>query len=343
MKTESLQREIDSLPGRYIALLADLCTQWGVSKTQLLAHSPLAQLDLNAADTRVSLAELNWFVARAIKLTRQPAFGIYAASALKLATHGFFGFAILSSATLADAADMLEKYALLQSGPFFIERAQQADEQILRLGCHSKPPAELDATYAEAFLLTIAYVAKDLVADPIDNFSIRLKAPLPDYYASLADSLPCPLQYGQTENELHFPTALLDKPIKHANPASFQLAKTQCEQTLQELSAHGQIENRVRALICSDLSQPPDLPAVAKQCHLSTRSLKRKLAECGTGYTTLLEEIRTAAAIRYFTDQQLSVKEVALRLGFSSTTNFSRAFKKWTGKSPRHYLKVAEH
>ncbi|HET8706227.1 MAG TPA: AraC family transcriptional regulator ligand-binding domain-containing protein, partial [Pseudomonadales bacterium] len=340
--TLSGETKINTLPGRYIDVLLELCERWGVNRTQLLARSPLAKLDLKSADTRISLSELNWFVQRAQQLCQQPALGIYAAAALKLSTHGFFGFALLSSATLAEALTLLDQFVLLQSGPFYFQREQQDSQQILRLRCREIIPAALENLYAEAILLTVAYIATDITEQPLRDFFVRLKSPQPAYYASLEKALPCPLDYGSNDNALHFPNYFLDFRIKHANEASFQLAKMQCEQTLKKLAAHDQIENRVRALLSCDLSRPPGLPELAEHCHLSTRSLKRKLAERGTGYTSLLEEIRMQAALSYFTEENLQIKEVARRLGFSSTTNFSRAFKKWTGKSPRQYRHSAE-
>ncbi len=339
MKKPRPSLEHDTLPARYVSILLDVCAEWGVTKEQLLAHSPLAALDLNAADTRISFTELNWFVARALKLTQQPSIGINAAAALKLSTHGFFGFAILTSATIADAVDLLEKFMFLQSGPFYIESSIEVEMQLLNLNCHELPPTNLDAIYAEAILLTIVYVALDLLDEPDIHFEIHIKAPTPDYYAAIAASLPCPIRYSQCENQLRFPVHYLNKKLKQANAASFQLAKTQCEQNLQELTTLDPLKNRVKALLSADLLLPPDLVTLAGHCHLSTRSLKRKLAEQGTSYNQLLEEIRKEAALLLLSEQKLSVKEVAQRLGFSSTTNFSRAFKKWTGHTPRHYFR----
>jgi len=333
---------INTIPGKYAVILITICERWGVNRKTLLVHSPLAHLDLDAPETRISFAELNWLVQRALALTQlQTKLAAQIVADLTHSSHGFFGSAVFSSATVADAVGLLEEFMLLQSGPFYLERQQEKEVQILRLGCHETVQPALERLYAEIILGTIASIAVKLVSQAPPGIAIHFRGPRPSHEENAAQTLPCPVLYGQSENALHFPSSLLALRLKFANPVSFQFAKEQCEQSIRSLRDHHPITNRVRALLANNLRQPPDLSALAHHCHLSTRSLKRRLAESGTGYTPLLEELRKNAALSYFAEQNLQVKEVAQRLGFSSTTNFSRAFKKWTGKSPRQFLKAA--
>ncbi len=71
--------------------------------------------------------------------------------------------------------------------------------------------------------------------------------------------------------------------------------------------------------------------------HVSERTLKRKLAADATTYSQLVAEERRALATRLLRSDELSIDEVAARLGYSDATNFTRAFRRWTGMTPRAF------
>jgi len=80
---------------------------------------------------------------------------------------------------------------------------------------------------------------------------------------------------------------------------------------------------------------------VARSLHVSRRTLQRRLAEQGTNYKTLFDEARRELALRYIGEQGMSIKEATYVLGFSEPSNFTRAFKRWTGASPSQYFEQA--
>ena len=70
---------------------------------------------------------------------------------------------------------------------------------------------------------------------------------------------------------------------------------------------------------------------------MSTSAIQRNLAWEGLSYTELVEEVRKALAEMYFKQRNLSLSEIAYLLGYSELSAFSRAFRRWTGHSPREY------
>ena len=70
---------------------------------------------------------------------------------------------------------------------------------------------------------------------------------------------------------------------------------------------------------------------------MSPRKMQRHLAEEGTSYKSLLNDARVDLARNYVREARLNVTEIAFVLGFADTSTFSRAFKRWTGMSPRRF------
>jgi AraC-like DNA-binding protein len=76
---------------------------------------------------------------------------------------------------------------------------------------------------------------------------------------------------------------------------------------------------------------------IANSMHRSSSTLQRQLQSEGTSYREILKETRFGLAKEYLRDHRYSHAQIAYLLGFSDQSNFSRAFKRWTGVAPRQY------
>ena len=79
------------------------------------------------------------------------------------------------------------------------------------------------------------------------------------------------------------------------------------------------------------------LEVVAERLGMSARTLQRKLHASGTSHQELLDEMRRDLAVRYLREPGMAVCEVAYLLGFSESSAFHRAFKRWTGTTPSEF------
>jgi AraC-like DNA-binding protein len=91
------------------------------------------------------------------------------------------------------------------------------------------------------------------------------------------------------------------------------------------------VESRMEAMLALG---PVRIDQVARALGCGRQTLYRRLKAEGVTFAEILDELRRRLALRFVREQGLSVKESAYRLGFSDPAAFSRAFKRWTGKSP---------
>jgi AraC-like DNA-binding protein len=103
---------------------------------------------------------------------------------------------------------------------------------------------------------------------------------------------------------------------------------------LNDLKSRIGIAGEIRALLLRNITNPPTLAAIAKVLEVSDRSLRRQLREQGISFRGLLDELRMQIALKYLRTTKLANEDIALALGFSDATNFRRAFRRWTNKSP---------
>jgi len=87
----------------------------------------------------------------------------------------------------------------------------------------------------------------------------------------------------------------------------------------------------------ANLSEFYDLRRIAASLQMTPRTLRRRLAGQRTSFTEILQKWRRRSAITLLRNKNLTVKNIAARLGYSHSSNFERAFKRWTGHAPGSY------
>jgi AraC-like DNA-binding protein len=96
---------------------------------------------------------------------------------------------------------------------------------------------------------------------------------------------------------------------------------------------------RVGALILKALSSGEvDQDRIARALNQSPSTLQRRLRAEGTNYQHLLDATRRELALHYLKDGRHSLAEITFLLGFADQSNFTRAFRRWTGETPRQFL-----
>ena len=83
--------------------------------------------------------------------------------------------------------------------------------------------------------------------------------------------------------------------------------------------------------------------SIAKELHVSPRTLHRQLQEEGASLQTLKDEVRRDRAVDLLNRTSKPIKQIALAVGFLNEKSFSRAFKQWTGTTPESIREKGRH
>ena len=149
------------------------------------------------------------------------------------------------------------------------------------------------------------------------------------------------LEFDAPFSYLHMPARTLQAACRFPDPISYELAVTELQQALACRADTPEFTRRVWALL-DDGSGARTIQSVADEFSMSSSTLKRRLAAEGTSFRELLQQSMVDRARKRLLDPSTSVGEVANELGYSDLTNFSHAFKKWTGSSPSHFRREHE-
>lgn len=127
----------------------------------------------------------------------------------------------------------------------------------------------------------------------------------------------------------------LELPIRTANPRLRAYFEKQCAAVQAEFAQDPPFAAQVRRQLSATMNgSHASMKEVATALSVTERTLHRKLAQEGTGYATLLDEVRHEFAERYLARKNLALAEIGFLLGFDDSSSFFRAFRRWTGTTP---------
>ena len=154
----------------------------------------------------------------------------------------------------------------------------------------------------------------------------------------------CPIAFDQPQLELHFPVDYLRLSVTNSDPALKQLLEQQAQTLLSVLPQQVDFFDRLQqAMVKSVQGGEPTLETVARSLAMSRRTLHRRLQERGLVFKELLKAIRYQLARQYLAERHLTLAEIALLLGYSEQSAFSRAFRHWSGTTPLHIASQHGH
>lgn len=321
----------------YARLLCAELRRRGITPEQMLQGVGLTWDALHTGQSFLSLAQLQRLVTQALALSGDAALGLSMGLSTEPSSHGAPGFAVASADTLGQVLQLLPRFSALRLN--LVSFALDAEPQAERVGLvlHERLPDPVLRAYVLGQVTGAVLRLMQSVTGQSAVPGLVLHWPLPE--GPEADALRRAIPSVRTAApvwRLSFPRSLLDLPTLAPDPEAHRLALQLCEQQLAR-SQQGNLAQRVRLRLLACEGRFPRVQAMAEAEQVSARTLIRRLGEEGTCYQTLLDHTRADLACWWLAQTRLPVEAVATRLGFADTSNFSRSFRRWVGKTPRDY------
>lgn len=324
-----------SLPAVHALHLAELLEDWGVPAARLFAGTGITDGQLSEPGARLPLSLMGKLTERARTLSGEPGLGMHLGLKMRISAHGELGMAAMTASTVREALDVAVQFSPLRTTAVALRVQEQGP--VAALAVEERVPLEpVRDVFMFALLIGIWQIGNALTGRELAG-DAELAFDEPPYFRRFAHFTPGTVRFNRPANQLVFPRSTLDLPLLMADPASQRVARERCVQALKALGHTGHLLTRVRALIPRRDRGTRSLGEVAAQVGMSERSLKRRLAEHGTSFTRLVDEHRRDTAMLLLSSDDLPIEAVADRVGYSDAANFTRAFRRWTGVSPRAF------
>ncbi len=333
--TAARRYAVETLSGHYLALLCQQAESQGLQPEQLLAGTQLTLSELEQPGCQVPLPVCATVFTNLQRLAPDPALGLHLGKLLNIRSHGFLGYALLSSRTVGEAADLAVRYFRTRTSLLEIRLFREGEMVVIQLD-ERVPLGPLQVLIFDALMSLFIVCGQQLTGRKF-NAEMRLAYPEHPHHAELRELLGERLSFDCAFTQVRFPRVGLQVSLGLPDPQLLEMAKAQCEAELQRLHDEGGLLPEVRRLTKQYLAEQASLERVAEALHLSPRTLRRRLVELGTSFQMILEQLRRGRAVELLLHSTMSVEQIAAELGYLDPSNFGRAFRRWTGQSPRAY------
>ncbi len=308
----------------------------GASRNELIEKTGLNSLDFDDPDARIPVKKLVRLWHASVELTGNPALALQLGSSTNPVNAGILYLVCMNAPDLQEMFERLTRYMHLFSESDSHALIEESDcaKYIYRI---EVPEAftvyAIERTMAMALRWFSAFSGLD-----IEPLSIEFQYHQPEYRDEYDKVFSCPLIFGQANNAITFSKEILKTPARTYNAYLDELVQKQANKLLLELSPDNNIEKKTQNLILRELpAGRVNVDVIADKLHMSRRTLARKLKEENTTFQDLLENIRKNLATDYLKQEKFCINDIAFLLGFSESSAFSRAFKRWFDYSPQEY------
>lgn len=170
----------------------------------------------------------------------------------------------------------------------------------------------------------------------LDEFAIAGNPISPSYTDSLGSAVSVRPLFDASRSYIRFPAVNLELPVVQTHASLQAFLDDTVLQLIHIEQRPATVSEAVKRLLGSDFSRGlPTFNQIADRLHTSESSLRRRLLEEQTSFQALKDELRCELAIRYLSEPEARLSDIAERLGFTEQSSFGRSFRQWTGLTPK--------
>jgi AraC-like DNA-binding protein len=297
----------------------------------------LSQLD--RPESRLTFQQELAFYRNALNLTGDPLIGLRLGEPFIPQRYGLFGYALLSAPTLRRAMKLAVNFGQLTFSFFSFEFGEQGDLAWFAM----KDPPSIEPALHDVYLdRDMAAAAVDfgaIMARPFPLRSIHLAHDGHGRQQDYRNYFGCDVHFSRYPSKLLFGADLLDRPLPQGDRETSRYFRQQCQVLIGKLKSQSHFADDVRMILLARPGEFPTIDEVAQRLNMSTRTLRRRLKQENCSFRELLNEVRFQMAREYLMETWLPLSEISWLLGYTEPGNFSHAFNRWCGMTPRAYRK----
>jgi AraC-like DNA-binding protein len=314
---------------------------------ELLRRHGLSRTQLVHLYERVPLGQYVALLEDAALRLKRPFLGLELGGQFGIADLGPFSGSFIYAASMGSALSQLARFQSSLQTNTLVEMIPGPQRHVLRYRIQDPAiwPRRQDAEFAVAAFTTFV---RDLTGARWRPLAVEFEHDIAGREQALRLFHNAPVYGNRAYNALILSNADIDRPLRWRGDATKQDTALVVERHMRDLlGAHEvvaqSIEERVRVLIAGKLGRTKvTIDAIAAELSMSVRSLRRHLALADTSYRQILQAHRRSAVEAILRTDGKRPSNLASRLSYSDSAVLSRAFKLWTGVSPREYARKSK-
>jgi AraC-like DNA-binding protein len=319
-----------------VASMATYLDRHGIRAELLLERTGIPVSALSDASARVSRRQIFAVFRNFIRLAPGGHSALEAGATFHISNYGFYGYALLSSASFREAVEFALTYRQLAAPTIDMRIVMSGADAVWEFTPLADAQEDLSIqrfTYDFQCAIQLA-LHRSIIGADFRFLSIDLPIPEPAYADRYQSMFECPVHFQAPAGRMRFLAQWLDRRPVGSDPITHALVQDVCDEMLVRIGRTHGVAGEIYSHLISHPGAFPDLEQMAAALRIGSRTLRRRLRAEGRTYQQLVDEVRLQLAIKYLADTDLTHEHIACRLKFSGAANFRRAFRRWTGKAP---------
>lgn len=313
----------------------ELLRQCGVNPDKVFRAAGLSAEDLASPDRSMTFSDADRLLTACRQATKCPHFGLLIGQQAGLNELGLPGRLARNAATVGDAMRDLMAHFVLHDTGGTPSVSIHGDTVSFGYGIHTPGFVNLDQVYDLS--AAVAYnILKELCGPDWRPDAILLPRARPADIGPYRRYFGAPLKFDAARQAIVFGVSWLTRPIAGADPLVRELIENRARETISHPDPVLEADVR-RVIHLLLISSECSRESVARRLGMHHRSLSRRLRAIGTTYQNLYDETRFDLAQQLLCDTRLPVARVSRAVGFADPTIFTRAFRRWSGQTPREF------
>ncbi len=327
------------VPCSHLAILATFSLKYQFDIMPLLKRHQLSKKLIYTPDAVVAASVYTDILVAIDEQLQVPELWFEFGKLLGFPSHGVLGQAVQSCDDLGQSLALLAHYYPILSCGSALRLNQLGDDLALHILRQGDVSARKNILKVELLTGVITHSIAPFLCAIGDQITVELDYAAPENHALYNRYLNARIKFACPQARLLVPPSIQRVPCPYANPVMLEILTQQCQLQTEHLAQQKTTMAKVRSLIAAVPGHYPSIDNVATQLGTSSRTLSRRLNENGSNFNMVTNEVKSQQAVQYLQVSQLSVEEVAERIGFNNSANFRRAFSGWTGVSPSEFRK----
>lgn len=309
----------------------------GISNGYILKNTgwDMARYENNPEPLSINqLSRILYFFYEELKM---PYLGLSTGNQWRISCHGLAGVSAMAQQTYGECLEAATRLCDTAFPALAMELIETESTLTLRI-TELISLAPFSHFYHEAILVNFYNIFHFLLGDEVEPTYISFNYEEPSYSRVHRRYFRCKVNFSSDFTEFAVSKKLASRELLLADRGTAEMAEHTFVKSVPTMNLDC-LPKKLRLLLIQSMGAFPSLESAAREIGVSGRTLRRKLHEAGTNYQTEIEQLRQEFAINYLTKSSLPMTDIAMRLGYYDSSAFSRAFKGWTGFSPREYKK----
>lgn len=308
----------------------------GVDAKDLLHGTGITDHDLASPYQLLGEQQVKQYYRNLVRLADSTSVGLEIGLLINLNEFGAVGLMSLAASTVAESLEIGRRnYDLTYMHLNWLTRVGKGS--VIHNFVCNEPPGPLRVFLLERAMATLQHHAEIQIGEECRPTRVWLDYPDPGYRDEYEKIFGDVVEFDQASAEIRYPKKFLDTSIKTRDPEVQKSLVALCEDLKDRIASESSFVGDLRFVINEEPGVFLKISEAARKIGMSPRNLSRKIAQEGTTYQDIVDDLRREVAINQLRNSDLSIQEIADNCGFGRPQNFANAFRRWTGQTPSEY------